>query len=111
MRDLRLVTHHLEHRLNLNSMLMPNPSNMMCIETPEGFVLVDRSMPPKAGDAVAYQLEDYPQVGKIFPSGIITQDGETIDEAWLEGQWCWVKLPPQSWRFMNLYNPPSNSAI
>jgi len=76
---------HIEHRLNLNDILMPNPANMMRIETPEGFVLVDRSIPPRPGDTVAYQLEDYPQIGKLFPSGIITQDGETIDGQGLDG--------------------------
>jgi len=76
---------HIEQRLNLNSILMPNPANMMRIEAPEGFVLVDRSARMKPGDKVAYQLEDYPQIGKLFPSGIITQDGETIDGQGLDG--------------------------
>ena len=76
---------HVEHRLSLNDILMPNPANMMRIETPEGFVLVDRSIPPKPGDKVAFQFEDYPQIGKLFPSGIITQDGETIDGEGMEG--------------------------
>lgn len=34
------ATDYVEHRLNLNDVLMPNPGNMMRIETPEGFVLV-----------------------------------------------------------------------
>lgn len=74
-----------EHRINLNTVLMPNPANMIRIETPEGFVLVDRAAKMRPGDLVAYQLEDYPQLGKLFPYGIITQDGETIDGAGLEG--------------------------
>ena len=76
---------HVEHRLILNSILMLNPANTIRIETPEGFVLVDRSITPSPGDTVAYQLEDYPQIGKLFPSGIITQDGETIDGQGLDG--------------------------
>lgn len=76
---------YIEHSLNLNSILMPNRANMLRIETPEGFVLVDRAAPMKPGDKVAYQLQDYPQLGKLFPSGIITQDGETIDGEGLEG--------------------------
>ncbi|WP_312056495.1 hypothetical protein [Pantoea brenneri] len=31
---------HIEQRLNLNDILMPNPANMMRIETPEGFALL-----------------------------------------------------------------------
>lgn len=76
---------HVEHRLSLNDILMPNPANMMRIETPGGFVLVDRSARIKSGDTVAFQFEDYPRLGKAFPSGIITQDGETIDGQGLDG--------------------------
>ncbi|MDH1089289.1 MULTISPECIES: hypothetical protein [Pantoea] len=31
---------HVEQRLNLNDILMPNPANTIRIETPEGFVLL-----------------------------------------------------------------------
>ncbi|MEL7694965.1 MULTISPECIES: LexA family protein [Pantoea] len=93
---------HIEQRLNLNSILMPNPANMMRIETPEGFVLVDRSVRPKPGDRVAYQLEDYPQIGKLFPSGIITQDGETIDGEGLE---CVIVLGKVTAEVLAVYEP------
>lgn len=65
-------------------MLMPNPSNMIRIDTPDGFVLVERSLTPAPGDTVAFQFDDYPQVGKIFSSGIIIKNGETIDGEGLE---------------------------
>lgn len=58
---------------------------MMRIDTPEGFVLIDRLIKPAAGDIVAFQFDDYPQIGKLFRTGIITQDGETIDGEGLEG--------------------------
>lgn len=74
-----------ELRLSLNSMLMPNPANMMRIDTPEGFVLVDVSLTTVLGDIVAFQFDDYSQIGKLFRTGIITQDGETIDGEGLEG--------------------------
>ncbi len=35
-----------ERRLDLNEILMPHPNNMMLIETPDGFVLVGRSLKP-----------------------------------------------------------------
>lgn len=79
------ATDYIEQRLNLNNILMPNPANMMRVETPEGFVLVDRSLTAKPGDTVAFQFDDYPQLGKLFSSGIITSDGETIDGEGLEG--------------------------
>ncbi|WP_312056501.1 hypothetical protein [Pantoea brenneri] len=40
---------YVEQRLNLNDILMPNPANMIRIETPEGFVLIDRSARMKPG--------------------------------------------------------------
>ncbi|WP_418157150.1 phage repressor protein (plasmid) [Pantoea agglomerans] len=66
-------------------MIMPNPPNMMRIDTPEGFVLVDVSLTAVLGDIVAFQFDDYSQIGKLFRTGIITQDGETIDGEGLEG--------------------------
>ncbi|KOA70442.1 phage repressor protein [Pantoea sp. CFSAN033090] len=76
---------YIEQRLNLNNILMPNPANMIRVDTPEGFVLVDRSLAAKPGDTVAFQFDDHPQIGKLFSSGVITQDGETIDGEGLEG--------------------------
>ena len=57
----------------------------MRIDTPEGFVLVDRSLTAAPGDIVAFQFDDYPQIGKLFRTGVITQNGETIDDSGLEG--------------------------
>ncbi|WP_418162872.1 phage repressor protein [Pantoea vagans] len=75
---------YVEKRNDLNAILMPNPVNVMRLEMPDGFVLVDRSVMAKPGDTVAFQFDDYPQLGKLFRSGIITQDGETIDGDGLE---------------------------
>jgi DNA polymerase V len=66
-------------------MLIPNPANMMRIDTPEGFVLVDVSLTAALGGIAAFQFDAYPQIGKLFRTGIITQDGETIDGEGLEG--------------------------
>lgn len=76
---------YVEHRINLNTILMPNPANMIRIDTPEGFVLVDRSLTAAAGDIVAFQFDDYQQIGKLSSTGVITQDGETIDGDGQEG--------------------------
>jgi len=81
---------YVERRLDLNDILMPHRNNMMLVHTPDGFVLVDRSLTPAPGELVAFQLGDYefndsPLLGKLFNTGIITQDGETIDGEGLEG--------------------------
>lgn len=55
------------------------------VETPEGFVIVDRAEAMKPGDEVAFQYDGYPMVGRLFATGLITQDGETIDGEGLEG--------------------------
>lgn len=57
-----------EKRIDLNTVLMPNPANVMRLETPDGFVLVDRSVTARPGDIVAFQFDDYPQLGKLFRS-------------------------------------------
>jgi len=58
---------------------------MLLIETPEGFVLADKSLTPVPGDIVAFQFGEYPQLGKLFSTGIITSDGETIDGEGMDG--------------------------
>ena len=55
------------------------------IETPDGFVIVDSGVKMKPGDEVAFQYDSYPMVGKLFASGLITQDGETIYGEGLQG--------------------------
>ncbi|MGC0890463.1 phage repressor protein [Pantoea agglomerans] len=76
---------YIERRIDLNDVLMPHRNNMILIETPDGFALADKSLKPGPGDIVAFQLGEYPQPGKMFSTGIITLDGETIDGAGLEG--------------------------
>jgi len=70
---------YVERRLDLNDILMSNRNNMVLIETPDGLVLADQSLTPVPGDKVAFQLGDYSQLSRLFKTGIITSDGETID--------------------------------
>ncbi len=74
-----------ESRIDLNNLMIHHPSDTMRIETPRGFVLVDRSLTPLPGKKVVWQVDGYPMVGKYFKGGIITEDGETIDGQLLEG--------------------------
>jgi len=76
---------YVETRINLNKILMPHPTHMFMIEMPVGFAIVDRTVQGKSGDKVAFQFGDYYQLGRLFRTGIITQDGETIDGEGLEG--------------------------
>jgi len=76
---------HIEQRIDLNKILMPHPTHMFMIDTPAGFAIVDRTIQGKVGDQIAFQLGDYSQLGKLFRTEIITQDGETIDGEGLEG--------------------------
>jgi len=94
-----------EKRIDLNAVLMPNPVNVLRLETPEGFVLVDRSVTAKPGDTVAFQFDDYPRLGKLFRSGIITQDGETIDGEGLEGIIILGKVTAQVLAVYEPYRP------
>ncbi|MEN4667718.1 phage repressor protein [Pantoea agglomerans] len=76
---------YIERRIDLNDVLMPHRNNMILIETHDGFVLADKSLKPVPGDKVAFQLGELPQLGKLFKTGIITPDGETIDGEGMEG--------------------------
>jgi len=76
---------YVEGRIDLNKLLMPHPTHMFMIETPVGFAIVDRTAQGRTGDKVAFQLGDYSQLGRLFKTGIITSDGETIDGEGMEG--------------------------
>jgi DNA polymerase V len=76
---------YIERRIDLNDVLMPHRNNMILIETPDGFVLADKSLKPVPGDKVVFQMGEFPQLGRLFLSGIITADGETIDGEGMEG--------------------------
>ena len=76
---------YIERRIDLNDVLMPHRNNMILIETPDGFALVDGSLTPRPGNKVASQVDGYPMIGKYFRTGIITEEGETMDGESLEG--------------------------
>lgn len=76
---------YVEGRIDLNKILMPHLTHMLMIETPVGFAIIDRTIQGQTGDKVAFQLGNYSQLGKLFRTGIITQDGETIDGEGLDG--------------------------
>lgn len=76
---------YIERRIDLNDVLMPHRNNMILIETPDGFVLADKSLKPVPGDKIAFQIGEFPQLGRLFMTGIITSDGETIDGEGVEG--------------------------
>lgn len=79
------ANYYVEGRIDLNKLLMPHPARMLMIEIPAGFAIVDRTAQGQTGDKVAFQLEDYSQLGRLFRKGIITSDGETIDGEGMEG--------------------------
>jgi len=60
-------------------------SNAFRIETPDGFIIVDRGVKMKPSDEVVFHYDGYLMTGKLFSLGLITQDGETIDGDGLEG--------------------------
>jgi len=76
---------YVETRIDLNKILMPHPTHMFMIETPIGFAIIDRTVHGKSGDKVAFQFGEFPQLGRLFTTGIITSDGETIDGEGMDG--------------------------
>jgi len=93
---------YVEKRIDLNAILMPHRNKMLLIETPDGFVLADKSLKPVNGDTVVFQLGEFPQLGKLFNTGIITQDGEIIDGELLEGA---VMLCVITFKMLSVYEP------
>lgn len=76
---------YLKCRLELDDILSPHHNNMQLVGTPEGFVLADKSFKPAPGNKVAFQIGELPPLDKLFRTGIIALDGETIDAEGING--------------------------
>lgn len=96
---------YIERRIDLNDVLMPRRNNMIMIETPDGFVLADKSLNPVPGDKIAFQIGEFPQLGRLFRTGIITSDGETIDGEGLEGVIVLGKVTAEVMAVYEQYRP------
>lgn len=75
---------HIESPLNLNDLFIPHPSATIRVDTPDGFVLVDRAEAIKPGDRIAFQHHGYSEIGKVYRRSIITPEGEAIEGEALE---------------------------
>jgi len=96
------ATDYVENRIDLNKILMPHPAHMLMIETPVGFAIIDMTVQGKTGDKVAFQFGDYSQLGKLFRTGIITQEGVTIDRDDMEGV---IVLGKVTAEILSVYKP------
>lgn len=76
---------YIERRIDLTDVLIPHRNNMILIEAPDGFVLAEKSIKPVPGDKIAFQIGEFPQLGRLFTTGIITSDGETFNGEGMDG--------------------------
>ena len=70
---------YIESPINLNDLFIPHPSATIRVDTPEGFILVDRAEVIKPGDRIAFQHLGYSEIGKVYRHTIITPEGEAIE--------------------------------
>ncbi|MDF7657651.1 hypothetical protein PUG81_01620 [Erwiniaceae bacterium L1_54_6] len=54
------------------------------IETAEGYAVVDTSILPKQGDTIYFEAWGMQQFGKLAPTAVICDDGDTIEGEPLE---------------------------
>ena len=69
----------LETRLDLNALFIPHPSATSLIEHNGMGYLVDRSIVPKDGGKVCYELFGEVGVGRVSRGQLITENGNTIE--------------------------------
>lgn len=70
---------YIESRINLNDLFIHHPSATIRVDTPDGFLLVDRAEAIKPGDRIAFQHMGYSEIGKVYRHSIITPDGEALE--------------------------------
>ncbi|MBP2197238.1 hypothetical protein [Pantoea cypripedii] len=57
---------------------------VLIVETADGLVVVDTSIRPRHGDTIYFEAWDMRQLGKLAPTAIICDDGDTIEGEPLE---------------------------
>ena len=75
---------YIEPRLDLNQLLVIHPTATLLTESDEGFVLVDRALPVKIGDKVAYNFLCEAASGRFMYQAIITEESVDIEGESLE---------------------------
>ncbi|MFG1172181.1 hypothetical protein AAFN90_00945 [Erwiniaceae bacterium CAU 1747] len=75
---------YVESRLDLNTLLVPNPAATLVINDAGRMVIVDRSLRAGQGHTVAFELFGEGRIGKLSGSALITEDGEAIEGEALE---------------------------
>lgn len=75
---------YIESRLDLNQLLVIQPTATLLTASDEGFVLIDRTLPVKIGDKIAYNFLGEAASGRCMYQTIITEEGEAIEGESLE---------------------------
>jgi DNA polymerase V len=75
---------YLEKRLDWNEIMSAHYEGTIMVETADGLVVVDTSIRPRQGDTIYFEAWDKRQLGKLAPTAIICEDGDTIEGEPLE---------------------------
>jgi len=70
---------YIEKRLDLNELLVSHPSATMILDDDDQFYVIDRSIKPKQGSTLAFEIFGESQIGKLMGQSIITPDGEAYE--------------------------------
>lgn len=75
---------YIEQRINLNTLLVSYPPATTIIYDGEETYIVDRSVKPKQGSTLAFEVFEESQIGRLMGKSIITPDGEAYEGDALE---------------------------
>ncbi|WP_426817692.1 hypothetical protein ACP3TC_05100 [Winslowiella sp. 2C04] len=75
---------YIEKRLTIDDFVVANPASTMICDIGDRLLVIDRSVPPKSGSMIYYELMGECGVGKIMGRSLITPDGEAFEGSVLE---------------------------
>ena len=92
---------YLENRIDWNELMVPRPAATLFVPTDDGFVLIDKSIRPKAEDTIYFEAFGQFQLGRLGRNYIVCQDGETFEGEALEQI---TIIGVQTWGVVSLHN-------
>jgi len=75
---------YIEKRLTIDDFVVPNPASTMICDVGDRILVIDRSVPPKSGSMIYYDLFGECGVGKLMGKSLVTPDGEAYEGSVLE---------------------------
>ncbi|MCU5775244.1 S24/S26 family peptidase [Winslowiella arboricola] len=78
------ATDYVEKRLSIDDLLIRHPSATLILDDGANRYVIDKSLTPKQGSTIYFELHGELQLGKLMGQSAITPDGEAYEGSVME---------------------------